>query len=417
LEGTRNLFSIYDKYFGKKETTTLQQSISAVTKPILDHFNDLIRQENLTMDEERRKAKFSADVQTAGKLAQLMQGTGGRTAQMQAGEVGQAFSALLGREVDLSFLARDTTGDENLPVYLENLGKGTHFIEQAIPEFENFARTLKNPEAANQVHTLALNLQELADNWKKTKDQITGKNPFESLANGFKGAVEKMKVDALNWKDFGATAATSFTSNFAEALTKLETGAANVSESFKTMANSIINDLLRIANTKLSEYLFSSMSSGAMSWIGSWRSGSTSGAAAAGTADASAAQLSYQGAYASGGYTGAGGKYEPAGIVHRGEYVLPQSYVNRVGVANLDHAVKGYADGGVVTAPSVAHSGNSTTMNVVFNIPAGNTKSNNAQTATKRDQFQKEMEIQVLQVMAKHRRQGGFLWDLANGRG
>lgn len=34
-------------------------------------------------------------------------------------------------------------------------------------------------------------------------------------------------------------------------------------------------------------------------------------------------------AYASGGYTGDGGKYEPAGIVHRGEVVLPQEVVKR----------------------------------------------------------------------------------------
>lgn len=34
-------------------------------------------------------------------------------------------------------------------------------------------------------------------------------------------------------------------------------------------------------------------------------------------------------AYADGGYTGAGGKYEPAGIVHRGEYVLPKEQVNQ----------------------------------------------------------------------------------------
>lgn len=33
--------------------------------------------------------------------------------------------------------------------------------------------------------------------------------------------------------------------------------------------------------------------------------------------------------YASGGYTGAGGKYEPAGVVHRGEYVIPKQDVNQ----------------------------------------------------------------------------------------
>ena len=33
--------------------------------------------------------------------------------------------------------------------------------------------------------------------------------------------------------------------------------------------------------------------------------------------------------FSMGGYTGAGGKYEPAGIVHRGEYVLPKESVNQ----------------------------------------------------------------------------------------
>ena len=33
--------------------------------------------------------------------------------------------------------------------------------------------------------------------------------------------------------------------------------------------------------------------------------------------------------YDSGGYTGRGGKYEPAGIVHKGEYVVPAQYVNQ----------------------------------------------------------------------------------------
>lgn len=37
----------------------------------------------------------------------------------------------------------------------------------------------------------------------------------------------------------------------------------------------------------------------------------------------------YIGTWAQGGYTGAGGKYEPAGIVHRGEYVVPKHGVNQ----------------------------------------------------------------------------------------
>jgi phage-related minor tail protein len=47
--------------------------------------------------------------------------------------------------------------------------------------------------------------------------------------------------------------------------------------------------------------------------------------------------------FSSGGYTGAGGKHDPAGIVHRGEYVLPKSFVDRVGVGYLDSLQNGIA--------------------------------------------------------------------------
>jgi hypothetical protein len=62
--------------------------------------------------------------------------------------------------------------------------------------------------------------------------------------------------------------------------------------------------------------------------------------------------------YADGGYTGAGGKYEPAGVVHRGEYVVPKSMVNQATGLPFADALgrltrgapgkSGYASGGYV---------------------------------------------------------------------
>ncbi|HCT2124020.1 TPA: phage tail length tape measure family protein [Citrobacter koseri] len=40
--------------------------------------------------------------------------------------------------------------------------------------------------------------------------------------------------------------------------------------------------------------------------------------------------------FAAGGFTGLGGKYQPAGIVHKGEYVFDQAATNRIGVSNLE---------------------------------------------------------------------------------
>jgi tape measure domain-containing protein len=60
--------------------------------------------------------------------------------------------------------------------------------------------------------------------------------------------------------------------------------------------------------------------------------------------------------FADGGYTGNGGKNEPAGIVHKGEYVVPKSVVGRIGAGNLQRAFQGYASGGLVgmRAPNLA---------------------------------------------------------------
>jgi lambda family phage tail tape measure protein len=56
--------------------------------------------------------------------------------------------------------------------------------------------------------------------------------------------------------------------------------------------------------------------------------------------------------FAGGGYTGDGGKNEPAGVVHRGEFVMSKVATQNLGAANLarlhQRALRGYSDGGLV---------------------------------------------------------------------
>lgn len=62
------------------------------------------------------------------------------------------------------------------------------------------------------------------------------------------------------------------------------------------------------------------------------------------------------GLFSEGGFTGPGGKYEPAGIVHKGEVVWSQADVARAGgVGAVEALRKGYANGGPVgiSVPSV----------------------------------------------------------------
>lgn len=59
--------------------------------------------------------------------------------------------------------------------------------------------------------------------------------------------------------------------------------------------------------------------------------------------------------FAAGGYTGAGGKMKPAGIVHAGEYVMDAKTTSRLGVGFLN-SLRGYSDGGYVTSPAATSS-------------------------------------------------------------
>lgn len=62
-------------------------------------------------------------------------------------------------------------------------------------------------------------------------------------------------------------------------------------------------------------------------------------------AAAIAAVTAMMGGFAEGGYTGAGGRYEPAGIVHRGEYVFSAPAVDRLGRGTLEALHSGQGGG------------------------------------------------------------------------
>ncbi|MBB1599476.1 phage tail tape measure C-terminal domain-containing protein [Variovorax sp. UMC13] len=71
--------------------------------------------------------------------------------------------------------------------------------------------------------------------------------------------------------------------------------------------------------------------------------------------------------WADGGYTGDGAKYQPAGIVHAGEYVVNAENTRRLGVSFLERLNRrGYADGGYVGS----------VMGGNLNAAAGNTTDN-----------------------------------------
>lgn len=79
--------------------------------------------------------------------------------------------------------------------------------------------------------------------------------------------------------------------------------------------------------------------------------------------------------FAEGGYTGDGDKYEEAGVVHKGEYVIPKWMVqqNKSLIASLEskRLSKGYAEGGMVAA-SIANASNTAELEMLARMDAMN---------------------------------------------
>ena len=80
--------------------------------------------------------------------------------------------------------------------------------------------------------------------------------------------------------------------------------------------------------------------------------------AAAGTV----AVMAALGSFAEGGYTGAGGKYDAAGVVHRGEYVVPADVVSRMGVGYFDAIAAGAVTSPGMMAPATDSGGGIASM-------------------------------------------------------
>lgn len=137
------------------------------------------------------------------------------------------------------------------------------------------------------------------------------------------------------------------------------------------------------------------------------------------------------GGFSEGGYTGDGQKHEPAGVVHRGEYVFSQESVKRIGADRLEQlhraaksGATGYASGGLVggtaklnrvsgTPPSASMSNTqniSLAPQITINTNGGGTPEANADLARQvSQQTEKAMRGLIQDELIKQMRAGGML--------
>ena len=183
---------------------------------------------------------------------------------------------------------------------------------------------------------------------------------------------------------------------------------------FKSLTKSILTNIIEIIN----KLLVAQAIQAAMGWMGGGSGGA--GAATGGL------QQAYTGGlirgYASGGgvgysdkpggFTGIGNKYQPAGIVHKGEFVFTKEATKRLGVANLyalmRDAQHGYSNGGSVhisPASPIAFTGkpnnSSSAINVTTNV-AINMQSNNVSPAQAGNIDERALEAKIKPIIQKN---------------
>lgn len=150
------------------------------------------------------------------------------------------------------------------------------------------------------------------------------------------------------WGEWAESATDSF-SQVKSAATQTFDGIAQNMAAMLTGSEQNWRSFTRSVLSMLTEIFLKQAMVGIVGRIGSAIGGAFGGGASASTGTAiQAAAANFH--FATGGFTGTGGKYEPAGIVHRGEFVFTKEATSRIGVGNLYRLMRGYAEGGYVGA-------------------------------------------------------------------
>ena len=267
-------------------------------------------------------------------------------------------------------------------------------------------REVTDPKISDEARLLAAKqLQDLQQQHATTTQTIGTTSAGGTFPGEFRTVMVEMQNQWSSWatqiagifKNTIGTAIDSISKGITGLIMGTKTWGQALSEIGSSILNTVINAIVKMFVTwilnmtilALLQKLFGSQSNtqaqqSAAAWtpaataasIASYGAAATVGTAAvvAGMAvtEAFSSALSASGSsgYAEGGFTGPGGKYEPRGIVHAGEYVFSAEAVQRLGLGNLD-SLHGAAMG---SAPSVSVSPSTSVNLAVFNnqhdIPA-----------------------------------------------
>ena len=292
---------------------------------------------------------------------------------------------------------------------IQQLEKGGALTTEqaAIAAMEEYRQKLAEIEALEKARILTTEQANIArtdaeyEKWKGTADKA---DPMNGIRQGW----EEWAKTAGNTMEQVANITTQALDGMADQLTNfVMTGKAD----FRSFTVSILSDI--------SKMIIKMMILNAVKAA----FGGFSGGGLVGSTEVNGNATYGMGTWATGGYTGNGSKYEPAGIVHKGEYVITKEATARLGHGFLDQlnygGSTGYATGGLVggsstvpTLPNNAQASQNNTITITVNVDQnGNTHSQTeGQTSEKEaKQLGKTIEAKVLEVLVKQKRNGNLL--------
>ncbi|MFZ7282457.1 tape measure protein [Avibacterium avium] len=216
-------------------------------------------------------------------------------------------------------------------------------------------------------------------------------DPIQGIKNGW----ETIKADVTDVAKNMENVTVNAFNGMSNALTDMVmTGKANFGDLAKSIIKDIVQMTIRMAMFKAISSAFGGFSGGG---------------------EVTAPSLHWKGGlvgFDTGGFTGLGGKYTPAGIVHKGEYVITKEATSRIGLDYLNYlnygaafaGRRGFSNGGgvgVPKVPAVGQRANNGTQNITVKV-INQGEPVQAEVSTKQKGEQLEITLELMKTIARN---------------
>ncbi|EPT1463081.1 phage tail tape measure protein [Proteus mirabilis] len=286
--------------YGTTSSFNEYNSALADIKKNKEKFDAILKIDPKAIETIKEKAKAIDDMARANSVAQFAYDRNKEVEQMQ---------------FETSLIGKSRAEQERL-----NALRGVDLL------YKQASVDLGDKELANLQNNVELTKQKIEAELQKR--ELMKLDPVEGLNQGLSDFGDSATNVMENVKNVTANALNNMSDSLADFVL---TGKG----SFKDFANAVISDITRMVMKML---VFKAIEAGTSFFMGGASGGSDAGGGPGGL-------------FAYGGYTGHGGKFEPKGIVHGGEFVFTKEATAKLGIGNLYrlmNSTQGYASGGFV---------------------------------------------------------------------